>query len=112
MCVLTSNISAKLEAQQASTLSGPDPTSVKLDNQLNWFFSSPKELCATIRYQRDGKQRDLVFIKPEGYETYLKMMAVSAEAKRLGIKNHADQSHRILHGSTIRFDTWAYHAGR
>ncbi len=86
----TCNISAKLGAQQASTLSGPDPTSVKLDNQLNWFFS-PKELCATIRYQRDGKQRDLIFIKPEGYETYLKMMTVSAEAKRLGIKNHADQ---------------------
>jgi hypothetical protein len=77
-------------ANQASTSNEPDPKSVKLDSQLNWFFS-PKELCATIRYQRDGKQRDLLFIKPEGYEPYLTLMDVSAEAKKLGIKNHADQ---------------------
>lgn len=81
---------SRQEKQYASLLRGPDPKSIRLDNQLNWFFS-PKELCATVRYQRNGKQRDLLFIKPEGYEPYLKLMAVSAEAKRLGIKSHADQ---------------------
>lgn len=67
-----------------------DPKSVRLDNQLNWFFS-PKELCAVLRYKRDGKQRDLLFIKPEGFESYLKLLPVSAEAKRLGIKDHSSQ---------------------
>jgi hypothetical protein len=67
-----------------------DPKSIKLDNQLNWFFS-PKELTAVFRYQRNGKTRDLLFIKPEGYEAFLKLMPVSAQAKKLGIKSHADQ---------------------
>jgi len=77
-------------ASQALMASSADPKSVRLDNQLNWFFS-PKELCATVRYMRNGRQRDLLFIKPEGYEPYLKLLALSPEAKKLGIKDHADQ---------------------
>lgn len=67
-----------------------DPKSIRLDNQLNWFFS-PKELCATLRYRRDGKQRDLLFIRPEGYEAFLSLLPVFREAEKLGIKSHSNQ---------------------
>ncbi len=67
-----------------------DPNDVALNNQLNWFFS-PREFAAVVRYQKDGEMRDLLFIRPEVYDIYPNLIPVSSEAKRRGIKSHADQ---------------------
>jgi len=44
-----------------------------------------------LRYRHGGRQRDLLFIRPEAYEAVLSLLPVSAEAKRLGIKSHSEQ---------------------
>ncbi len=81
----------KLDAKVAQrVLPKADPKVVALDNQINWFFS-PKENAAFIRYKRGNQWRDLVFLRPEAYESYLKLMRVTPQAKKLGIKRHADQ---------------------
>ncbi|HPP74683.1 MAG TPA: hypothetical protein PLU88_06125 [Armatimonadota bacterium] len=67
-----------------------DPKVVALDNQLNWFFS-PKEFAAVVRYKRGSQTRDLLFLRPEAYESYLKLIQVTPEAKKLGINRHIDQ---------------------
>lgn len=75
----------------SETPATPDPKSVQLDNQLNWFFS-PKEMIATIRYQRaDGARRDLVFLRPEMYEAFFALAKVGRDAQTQGITRHADQ---------------------
>jgi tetratricopeptide (TPR) repeat protein len=67
-----------------------DPTNVALNNQLNWFFS-PKEFAAVLRYRRGSTKRDLLFIRPEGYESFLRLLPVLPAAKALGVKSHASQ---------------------
>jgi hypothetical protein len=67
-----------------------DPKNVALNNELNWYFS-PNEMAAVVRYKRGPQVRDLLFLRPEGYETYLALLPVKPEAKKLGIKRHADQ---------------------
>lgn len=75
---------------QGSVLDKPNPTVVRLDNQVNWFFS-PKEAAGVVRYRRGSQRRDLLFLRPEGYEAFLNLMPVSSEAKTAGIKSHAEQ---------------------
>lgn len=67
-----------------------DPKNVALNNELNWFFS-PKELAAVVRYKKGSETRDLLFLKPEAYESYLNLIPVTPEAKKLGISRHADR---------------------
>jgi len=67
-----------------------DPENIGLNNELNWYLS-PKEMAAFIRYKRGGQVRDLLFLRPEVYETYFALMPVKPEARKLGIKRHADQ---------------------
>lgn len=55
-----------------------------LNNLLNWRFES----MAVLRYQANGgEQRDLVFLRPEAFETYMKLMKLPADS---GITSHAD----------------------
>ena len=67
-----------------------DQSDLTLNNELNWFIW-PREMAAVIRYNRGSQVRDLLFLRPEAYETYLTLMPVNGEAKKLGIKRHADQ---------------------
>jgi hypothetical protein len=67
-----------------------DLKNVQLNNELNWD-SAPKEDVAVIRYRHGGKLHDLVFLRPEGYEPFLRMMRVTPEAKALGIRSHLDR---------------------
>jgi hypothetical protein len=57
-----------------------DPKNVALNNELNWFFS-PKEFAAVVRYKRGSETRDLLFLRPEAYESYLKMIKVPGKKK-------------------------------
>jgi hypothetical protein len=67
-----------------------DSKNVAFNNELNWFFS-PKEFAAVVRYRKGNQTRDLLFLRPEVYESYLKLIPVTPEAKKIGIKRHADQ---------------------
>jgi tetratricopeptide (TPR) repeat protein len=67
-----------------------DPKNVAFNNELNWYFS-PKELTAFIRYKRGNQVRDLVFIRPEGHESFLALLPVTKGAAKLGVKRQADQ---------------------
>jgi len=50
---------------------GYDQEDRLLNNELNWRFES----AAVLRYlTKKNKPRDLVFLRPEAYETYLRMM--------------------------------------
>ncbi len=49
--------------------SGQDQDTV-LNNVLDW----EREACAAVRYEKDGKQRDLLFVKPEALEAYLTLL--------------------------------------
>ena len=71
-------------------LDKPDPNNIAFNNELNWYFS-PKELTAFVRYKRGGQTRDLLFIRPEGHEAFLSLLPVTNEAKKMGIKSHAEQ---------------------
>ena len=56
-----------------------------LNNLLNWRFES----AAVLRYaNRKNEVRDLVFLRPEAYETYIRLMRLP---RRSGIKSHADR---------------------
>jgi hypothetical protein len=76
------------------TAGPPNPSQIKFDNVLNWFFS-PKENAAYVSTRNfDGRNwttRELLFLRPEAYESYLKLMRVTPEAKGKGIKSHADR---------------------
>jgi hypothetical protein len=78
-------------AFRALTLPKADPANIALNNELNWYFS-PKEMAAVVRYKRQtGQTRDLLFLRPEAYETFLALLPVKPEAAKRGIKRHADQ---------------------
>ncbi len=56
-----------------------------LNNLLNWRFES----AAALRYVNRRKEaRDLVFLRPEAYETYIRLMSVPRYG---GVKRHADR---------------------
>jgi len=56
-----------------------------LNNLLNWRFES----AAVLRYvNRNKEARDLVFLRPEAYETYIRLMRVPRYG---GVKHHADR---------------------
>jgi len=68
-----------------------DPNDVGLNNELNWFFS-PKEMVSVLRYKRgSGPVRDLVFLRPEMYESFAALAKVAPDAAKRGIKSHADR---------------------
>lgn len=48
----------------------PDPLNRTLDNFLNWDF----EAAAALRYEKDGKPRDLLLIRPEYFTEYLTLL--------------------------------------
>jgi hypothetical protein len=49
------------------------------DHQLNNFLNWDSEAVAAIRFQRDGKPRDLLLIRPEYFEEYLELLAEKGE---------------------------------
>ncbi len=49
---------------------------VVLNNVLDWA----REACAAFRYQKDGRDRDLLIIKPESIEAYLTLLTEPASA--------------------------------
>lgn len=62
-----------------------DPNDRVLNNLLNWRFES----AAVFRYRdKGGSARDLVFLRPEAYETYIRLMRIP---KGSAIKSHADR---------------------
>ncbi|MGQ9764249.1 MAG: hypothetical protein ACUVRS_08355 [Armatimonadota bacterium] len=62
-----------------------DENDRRLNNLLNWRFES----AAVLRYTNRQKQiRDLVFLRPEAYKTYISLMRTDP---RSGIKRHADR---------------------
>lgn len=67
-----------------------DPERIRLDNQLNWFFS-PWEMTAAVRYRRGGTARDLWFIRPDGFDAFLALGRITPEARRRGIVRHDAQ---------------------
>lgn len=50
---------------------------VALNNVLDW----DREACAAFAYQKDGKPRDLFFVKPEALMSYLTLLAEPDESK-------------------------------
>ena len=54
----------------------PDPKGpLKTDDrQLNNFLNLDSEAVAAIRFQKDGKPRDLLLIRPEYYDEYLELL--------------------------------------
>lgn len=52
---------------------------VTLNNVLDW----EREACAAVRYQRDGKDRDLLFVKPEAFDAYSMLLDEPAAAAEL-----------------------------
>jgi len=54
----------------ARAIAKPDPTDREVNNFLNW----DAEAIAAIRFQRDGKPRDLLLIRPEYHDEYLELL--------------------------------------
>jgi hypothetical protein len=52
-----------------------------LNNYLNWDWES----VAAVRYGRDGQYRDLIFVRPEYYEEYLRLLPGDATHNVLGV---------------------------
>ncbi len=73
-------------------VSSYDQDDHQLNNLLNWRFES----AAVLRYTKGGKSHDLVLLRPEAYDTYIRLMRVP---KGRGIKSHAD---RVLGYTLIR----------
>jgi hypothetical protein len=48
----------------------PAPKDRQLNNYLNW----DQEATAAVRYQKDGKQRDLLLVRPEYFDEYLELL--------------------------------------
>jgi hypothetical protein len=66
-------------------ISSYDENDRGLNNLLNWRFES----AAVLRYTNKKKQtRDLVFLRPEAYETYISLMQTARGSE---IKRHADR---------------------
>ncbi len=53
-----------------------DVRDVVLNNVLDW----QREACAAIRYQKEGRDRDLLLVKPEAVEAYLTLLREPAPA--------------------------------
>jgi len=53
-----------------------------LNNELNWDW----EAVAAVRYKKDGETRDLIFIRPEYYEEYLRLLPNDAAHNIIGTK--------------------------
>jgi hypothetical protein len=52
------------------------PADVVVNNLLDW----QREACAALRYQRDGKTRDLLLVRPEAMDAYLTLLDEPASA--------------------------------
>lgn len=52
---------------------------VALNNVLDW----QREACAALRYQKDGRDRDLLLLKPEAVEAYLLLLREPTAATAL-----------------------------
>ncbi|HKQ46650.1 MAG TPA: hypothetical protein VJZ71_01120 [Phycisphaerae bacterium] len=50
---------------------------VAVNNVLDW----DREACAALAYQKDGKARDLLFVKPEALTAYVTLLNEPADAK-------------------------------
>ncbi|MEQ8765521.1 MAG: hypothetical protein RL885_16460 [Planctomycetota bacterium] len=62
----------------ARVVNEPSSENRSLDNDLNW----DREKVAAIRYWRGGELRDLVLIRPEGFEEYLTLGEVDGAWRR------------------------------
>lgn len=51
----------------------------RLNNVLDW----QREACMALRYEKEDRPRDLLFVKPEGVKTYLKLLDEPDSAKQL-----------------------------
>ncbi|MBM4040436.1 MAG: hypothetical protein FJ290_18160, partial [Planctomycetes bacterium] len=54
----------------ARAIAKPDPADREVNNYLNW----DAEAVAAVRFQRDGKPRDLLLIRPEYHDEYLELL--------------------------------------
>jgi len=78
-------ITASKASQLQPWIKEYDPEDRRLNNLLNWRFES----AAVLRYRdKAGKTHDLVFLRPEAYDTYTQLMSVP---KGSGAKSHADR---------------------
>ena len=59
----------------------PNKDDKQLNNYLNWDW----EAVAAVRYERDGRYRDLVFIRPEYYEEYVRLLPGDAANNVVGV---------------------------
>lgn len=50
------------------------------DETLNNVMDWKREACASFRYMKDGKARDLLFLKPEAIQAYLTLLEESSDA--------------------------------
>lgn len=59
-----------------------DESDRSLNNYLNWEW----EAIAAVRYAKGNEHRDLIFIRPEYYEEYLRLLPNDAARSIIGIK--------------------------
>ena len=59
-----------------------DKEDQELNNYLNWDW----EAVAAVRYVKNGETRDLVFVRPEYYEEYVRLLPGDADSNILGTK--------------------------
>jgi hypothetical protein len=58
----------------ARVLAGPMKTPAPKDRELNNFLDWDNEAAAAVRYQKDGKPRDLLLVRPEYFDEYLELL--------------------------------------
>ena len=66
---------ARVRDMQNAWRPGED-SDVELNNVLDW----DREDCLAVRYTRDGSQRDLLFVRPEGLMAYMTLLNEPASA--------------------------------
>jgi hypothetical protein len=90
-----------VEAVEGSrVIAARDNNDRDLNNYLNWNW----EAAAAVRYKKGGEYRDLIFIRPEYYEEYVRLLPGDAANSIVGAK-YIDRSR---HGSTTKGIPWRY----
>ncbi len=84
----------------ARLIEGPDPEDQALNNYLNWDL----EAVAALRYWREGKLADLLFVRPEYFEEYLTLAAPDGALRQrvLGVLEIEDPTYASTPGHTGR----------
>ena len=78
--------------ENSSVIEKPDKNDRKLNNYLNWNW----EGLAAVRYRKGGETRDLIFIRPEYYEEYLRLLPGDAAGNVIGTTHYGPNPRRYV----------------